>query len=483
MTGITIQGKSIRHLHLSAFMLLVMLLSHSIVFSQPTFQRLYGTLDNDAGSSITPCFSGGYLVSGTTTNYFYGDPEIYLVRITEYGDTLWTRSVSHPSDYDWNKGVYEHTDHSFLLGNCFYGDTATTLLLKYNDSGDKIWSKSFTFDDDAFFCSLASATDTGIVICGYHGQSFPSVFMIKTDNQGDEVWRRSYGGSFMEGYFPEQMINTADNAYIICGSVTIGGTELNKGLLIKTDSSGILSWTKQYESASYYKRYFTAIQQYSDGSYYITGYDTWSNYFSADYPFLMKTDPQGNLAWLKYYDQPHPYRTLSFTAGGNILLAGAYNDTAMIAQADPEGTITWSANIVSKYAGSYISQVIAAADGGYIMAGKAAYHGGFGGDDVLIMKANQYGIITEMQGTGTKVESAEVSAWPNPCRDKTGIFSKYPVQSVTVYDARGLCLYTNKQEICGSNSFPVSTAAFPAGMLIFRIETSGGVFIKKIIKQ
>lgn len=43
------------------------------VYGQPTFQRLYGTLDNDKGYSITGCSSGGYLVSGSTSNFYTFD--------------------------------------------------------------------------------------------------------------------------------------------------------------------------------------------------------------------------------------------------------------------------------------------------------------------------------------------------------------------------------------------------------------------------
>lgn len=459
-------------------LLLLVLLSSGNVSSQPTFNRIYGTIDNDAGNSITRCSSGGYLVTGSTMNYFYGDPEIYLVRISEYGDTLWTHTYQHPFAYDANVQVYEHTDQTCLLGNNFYGTTSTVQLQKYSETGNEIWSKTFEYTDGAYFSSVCSATDNCIVISGSHGASFQSVFLIKTDNSGGEVWRRSYGGSYLIGYSGEKIRNTIDNGYIVCGYARIGGTELYNGLLIKTDSSGIATWVKQYESPACYRRYFSDIQQASDGSFYITGYDCWNDYFfSPLYPFLMKTDESGNVSWVKYYDQDHPFRSLFFTDNDDLLLVSTYSDTATVARANPDGDITWTANMVSAFEGSNLNQVIPAADGGFIMTGSAGSSGGYGGSDVLVMKANSYGIITEMKPN----PASGFTVSPNPFTDKIQINITLPVSSVSVYNIHGYCLYHNDNPVSG-NEMTISAGFFPEGLYIVSVQSQGKIFTRKIIK-
>jgi len=461
-------------------LLLLIWFSAGNVISQPTFNRIYGTMDNDAGISITRCSSGGYLVTGTTMNYYYGDPEIYLVRISEYGDTLWTRTYQHPFIYDANVMVYEHTDQTCLLGNNFYGTTSTVQLQKYSETGNEIWSKTFEYTDGAYFSSVCSATDTGIVICGSHGASFQSVFLIKTDNSGGEVWRRSYGGSYLIGYSGDRIRNTIDNGYIVSGYARIGETELYNGLLIKTDSSGIATWVKQYESPTCYRRYFSDIQQDADGSFYITGYDCWDDYFfSPLYPFLMKTDESGNVSWVKYYDQNNPFGSLFITDSGNLLLASTFSDTTTIAQVNPEGDITWSVNMVSAFEGSNLNQVIPAADGGYIITGSSGSSGGYGGSDVLVMKANSYGIITEREPDPR--QESEISVSPNPFTDKIQIRSTLPVSSVSVYNIHGACMFRRDFPVSQSE-YTIAADILPGGLYIVNVHSKGRIYTKKIIK-
>jgi hypothetical protein len=61
---------------------------------------LYGSLDDDIGLTVLQCTSGGYLVSGVTKNFFYGDDKMYLLKLTDYGDTTWTKVTDNPNVED-----------------------------------------------------------------------------------------------------------------------------------------------------------------------------------------------------------------------------------------------------------------------------------------------------------------------------------------------------------------------------------------------
>jgi hypothetical protein len=473
----TISEVSIQKLFYT-FIVLFLIGNSGEVYGQPSFDRLYGTIDHDQGNSITACSAGGYLISGMTKDYYSGFDVLYMLRITTNGDTIWTRTYSDPPETYWNTQVLEHTDHTFLLGNYYWGDIPAVMILKCNESGNKIWSKKFQFTYDTYFSSMTSTLDDGVVICGYHGRGFPSAYLLKTDNNGNEVWRKSYQGDFMEGYYANQIKKTSDNDYILCGYTEIGGTEIFQGLLIKTDTSGNLLWSKRYESPTYYKRTFNDIVQDSVGSYIIAGFDSWSNeYDSPHYPFLMKTTPDGTQIWFKYTSKE--FRSITVQNSGSLILTTAISDIATIARANGLGNITWSVNISSKYSGSTINQIIPSTEGGFIMTGKALSNYGYGGRDVLIMKSDEYGIITEMHKS--EKPDSDIQIWPNPCYDNVEIKSKSDIKSVSVYNAQGSLLIMTKLKE-NTNQFSLRTVAFPAGLLIFKVETSQNSYIEKTIK-
>jgi hypothetical protein len=487
MYQISISGKCFFNSIFLSIALLLLLTGGFKVYSQPTFERLYGTIDNDAGNTITRCTGGGYLATGTTMNYYYGDPEIYMVRISEYGDTLWTKTYSNPFQYDRNVQVCEHTDNSYLLGNHAESDSTRVFIQKYDITGNEIWMKYYSAGELTYFTFMTSTPDSGIAFCGYYMAVWPmyaSAYIIKTDNQGNELWRQSFTGSYLKQYYTQRIGNTLDHGFIVSASVDYPEFEKDKGVLIKLSPSGQNQWVKEYEYPQAGRSFFIRdCKQLADSSYIAIGvsYDVFL--YGNKRPVLMKTDKSGNFVWFKQLDLlEYDYQTLNVDSDNSFILTGPENASMQVLETNEAGEILSSVSFESEF-NAMLNQIIPSNDSGYIMTGSAATYSGYGGSDVVILKANHEGILTRLHETESADQSLGLTVWPNPCSDKIQLKCIIPISSVSIYNPLGNCIYENNCQPDFQNDLIIETSAFPTGLLLIRYKTSQGIYSEKIIKQ
>lgn len=241
----------------------------------------------------------------------------------------------------------------------------TFLLIKTDAVGEVRWRKNYT-RGNAYSVSLTN--DGGYVLAG-RGESN----LVKVDSEGNMQWNKTYtafddGGMLGMVY---SVIQTKDDGYALVGtSESKGYTE---GILIKTDSNGMLQWNKTYGSPSkMYDAY--SIVETDDGGYAITGQlAPGAGYGDA---WLLKTDASGNVQWEKTYGGQETEWALSFakTLDGGYLLVGktdsfgAGSGDGWAVKVDSQGNMQWN----KTYGGAgedFFTDVVQASGGGYALAG------------------------------------------------------------------------------------------------------------------
>ena len=74
-------------------------------------------------------------------------------------------------------------------------------LIRTDENGDTLWTKTYDKDGIEYGYSVKQTTDGGFVIGAStfpFGGSNRDLYLIKTDENGDTMWTRTYGGNNWE---------------------------------------------------------------------------------------------------------------------------------------------------------------------------------------------------------------------------------------------------------------------------------------------
>jgi len=158
-------------------------------------------------------------------------------------------------------------------------------LIKVGANGNLVWTKTYgdTFLHDAFF--FDSTNDGGFIIAGRGANSGDAAYLLRIDSIGNILWNKTYGKSYIDlAYAAHQ---TRDNGFILTGRTTNPITFHADILLIKTDSSGTMQWNNVIGGTGYKRG--LSVEETNDGGYIIAGENN-----SEQKIYLIKTDSIGN---------------------------------------------------------------------------------------------------------------------------------------------------------------------------------------------
>jgi len=386
------------------FLIIVLIILPTFLFCQ-TWERTYDNGRGDQGLSVVQTNDGGYIVTGSTiittdsTNYHF---QVYIIRTDNYGDTLWTK-IYGGEDWDWGNSIQQTTDGGFIITGATYSpqtQTGDVYLIKTDENGDSLWTRTYGGVYVEVGNSVQQTTDEGYIITGYTrstGTGSSEVYLIKTNNVGDTLWTKTFGGEENDvGYSVQQ---TTDGGYIITGyTLSFGVSNFYDIYLIKTDSNGDSLWTKVFNGGSSDIGY--SVEQTTDGGYIISGV-TWSFGYGNDDVYLIKTDCNGDTLWTKTFGgtaYESGLTSVQQTIDGGYIVTGSTNsfgngvDDVFLIKTDSDGNTLWTRTFggTGNDCGRSVHQTI---DGGYIITG---YTWSFGGnkDDVYLIKTDENGIVT-----------------------------------------------------------------------------------------
>jgi hypothetical protein len=271
--------------------------------AQSSFQRIIGGSDAERAQTIFNTFDGGYLINGASFSFGAGSVDVVLVKLDNQGQTLWSKTYG-TIDYDNAEYAIESSDKGIVCAgrsNQQAGLPSSAVIFKTDSVGNLLWSKSYGGTNNDGLVYIIQAQNNGYAAVG-NTQSTSSgssdILFIRTDANGDTIFTRSYGT--VEAEYGTSVVQLPNNDYLISGHQTtfVGGPPQADALLIRTDSSGNMLWSKQYGDSLWED--FTAIKILANGDFIVAGSTVTFGAGSYDI-LLMQTDSSGTPVWSRAF--------------------------------------------------------------------------------------------------------------------------------------------------------------------------------------
>lgn len=268
-----------------------------------------GPFLKQSGRDIVALPNGNFMAAGRAIEGSYdgfgfftpSEADIFLLEINPQGDTVRSIFIRNRAlgTLELVSVLETTTDNGFILAGQFRDDAGDQdlLAIRIDGAGNKVWEKTYDFESREDFNEIIRAVDGGFVLVGsYWGSAGNHTgFALKIDEGGNLLWQRDLvwaTGRASSALAAEQLAN-GDLLIGGRGELSNGATE--GGYLLKTDKDGELIWSKEYGAVSF----VNAIAAMPGGSICLGVFSDF-DFITSKYQ-IMKTDAEGNTAWLNSY--------------------------------------------------------------------------------------------------------------------------------------------------------------------------------------
>jgi hypothetical protein len=176
-----------------------------IIFQIPTFTKCYGGDGEDISYSIIQTYDGCYVIGGHCTSFGFWGKDFLLLKTDPRGRVIWAKVYGGGGD-DYLSQVIETKDKGFtLIGRSYsYGPSSgyggdAMLFIKTDSLGNVQFSKTYGGEHHNYGARgevILQLEDNNFIIGGvssyYSGED--DIVMIKTDPSGNIIWSKVYGG-------------------------------------------------------------------------------------------------------------------------------------------------------------------------------------------------------------------------------------------------------------------------------------------------
>jgi hypothetical protein len=265
----------------------------------------------DEFGAAFPLTDGGYILGGVTVDpddivadpgaAGYGGEEgrsnIYLSRIEADGSVLWSRSFGGDENVLGGSAVPTPEGGYLVLATIsYFPESGNDLyLLKVDQDGNEVWSKTWEDATMDGYDLIPTSDGNYLISAAYSTSDNPAnpkadYLFIKIDPEGNEIWSTIFGDPEMID-FSRRVVETADGGFVGAGEWTKdlygSGDDIS---LVKLDSDGEVLWQNRVPMGVH--NMLTNLLQHPDGGFVIGGSTVNGGYFDL---FLIKADSEGNI--------------------------------------------------------------------------------------------------------------------------------------------------------------------------------------------
>ena len=449
----------------------------SLLYPDTIWTKLLGNRGDDYFSATVEV-EDGFLTVGHTDSLNGGG--VWITRFTSDGGLIWQKAYGGITAGGID--LKATPDGKFVIFGfqSFSNNRPDFYLLKIDENGDTIWSRSYYYQVQDFLETPASCcltSDSGFLMVGQVMGLYPllDVLVVKADKDGNLVWMRNYDSGGLHD-FGHNAIETMDG-YLIVGE---GSSTL---WVIKIDKEGNILWDRFY--GSHDASMGAEIVQAPDNNYVIAGGAVVKTPYNANF-YLLKIDPSGNLIWEREYDRDEYDVAYSMVKaeGGGFTLCGLTGETypgdkdLWIIRVDREGEVLWD----RIYGGDNLellrfTSLRQLSDFGYIISSSTKSFGAQGYDGWLLRLSSD----VEIEENGPSRMSPVIYSGQNLVI--TFHLGSTRLVSIDLYNVLG----QRVAMLMGENWLPPGNHRFrfspgvPAGTYFVKVKIGPRLLVKKVI--
>ena len=325
-------------------------------FAPPSiiWNKTYGGDLLDWGWSISKTSDGGFIIGGETVSFSAGSYDAFLIKTDSNGDELWNKTFGG-SAKDGCRAVKQTDDGGYILAG--YADSYgypghDYWLIRTDENGDELWNYTYGGQSSDAAVSVIQTSAGDFVMAGYsytNSYGGKDVWVVKTDENGNELWNDHYGGIGNDQGM--SIVESTDEGYVIAGytdSFGSGGTDM---WLVKIDINGGYEWDQCFGGND--NDWAGSIDLTSEGGYIISG-DT-KSYGNGGYDvWVIKTDNNGIEEWNQVFGDGNCHETgycIKQTSDGGYIISGTKfivnHDNALFIKTDINGNEEWNMTIIT----------------------------------------------------------------------------------------------------------------------------------------
>jgi len=208
------------------------------------WRNAYGVASHEVGYDVVELPDGGFLVLGYKNFYDIAGKDIYLIKTDSDGTTVWEKTFGSTMVYDEiGYSIHEAYPSGYLIcaaTNSRDNGWFDPQVIKIDYDGNMQWSAIYNGGGLSHTRWVATPTyDGGAAIIGtttYTGQGNEDIYLIKIDQQGQELWNIGFeGGDDDWGW---SIVETCINDLLIVGSTKSYGRGIFDIILMKTNEFG-----------------------------------------------------------------------------------------------------------------------------------------------------------------------------------------------------------------------------------------------------
>ena len=441
----------------------------------------------------------------TTENKQNNGYDFHLVKLNQQGDEVWEKFFVG-NNHDFLTSTVITQEGGFLISGTSYSNKgldkkddskggSDIWLIRLNEFGDELWQKTLGTASDEEARSVIQTTDLGFFVAGNvqnsaRGYGSKDVVIIKLDKNGKELSQLILGGKGLDEM--EKMIPTKDGGALlgIYSRSNIGGSKKTENFgegdywIIKLNKDGKVEWEKNYGGKG--DDHLRALALTSNG--YIIGGESRSERSGNKSVgieegtdlWLISLNERGEEIWQKSYN----FKNRDVLMGMRVLpsaddktskgiLLGGYtqaegrieneDETFWLLYIDQQGTEQWRKHVKgeSRKKEERLSDLKLNRDGSIILAGTSAEE--LGKENWKIIKLGDSQI-------DKLIEKQEIKIYPNPVSDYAYVETGFDFKEadITLYDMGGRQLQNIKTK---NKVTKISTQNLVQGAYLVTIKT------------